>query len=257
MRHKNFFQSALFLFVILAAWELTIRGLGVSPYVLPAPSAVAVRFVDLISTGLIWPHLSATLTSVLVGLFSGVVAGLICGSVIALIPAVERLVYPYIVAIQTVPKVAVAPLFVLWFGYGLASKIVITALLCFFPILVNVIAGFKSVDKDQFDMMTAFGANRLQILRRLRVPAALVMIFAGLEIATVLAVIGAVVGEFVGAQAGLGYLITSMNFNMDVAGMFAVLLFLAIIGLSLHTIVRLARKRFIFWNRSETAAIAS
>ncbi len=244
-------QSLLLLVAVLAVWEGVCRLFAISPFIMPMPSAIAARFVQLIATGEIWPHFIATLTSIVTGLGLGVAAGLICGSLIATIPVLDRLVYPYLVALQTVPKIAIAPLFVLWFGYGLTSKIVITALLCFFPILVSVIAGFRSVDFNQLEMMRAFGATRIQILRRLRIPSALVLIFAGLEIASVLAVIGAVVGEFVGAQVGLGYLITSLNFNLDVAGMFAVLVFLAFIGLSLHSFMRFARKRLVFWVRSE------
>jgi NitT/TauT family transport system permease protein len=118
-----------------------------------------------------------------------------------------------------------------------------------------VIAGFRAVDLNQLEMMRAFGASKMQILRRLRIPSALVMIFAGLEIASVLAVIGAVVGEFVGAQVGLGYLITTLNFNLDVAGMFAVLIFLAAIGLVLHGLVKFIRGRLVFWVRAEPEKI--
>jgi len=244
-------QSLLLLCAILGAWEIMLRLFQVSPFMMPVPSAIAVRFVDLIASGQIWPHFAATLTSILTGLIAGSLAGLVAGSLIATVPLLDRLIYPYLVAMQTVPKIAIAPLFVLWFGYGLASKIIITGLLCFFPVLVSVIAGFRSVDINQLEMMRAFGATPAQTLRRLRIPSALVVIFAGLEIASVLAVIGAVVGEFVGAQVGLGYLITTLNFNLDVAGMFAVLIFLAIIGLTLHGLVRLARKRLVFWVRAE------
>jgi NitT/TauT family transport system permease protein len=244
-------QSLLLLCAILGAWEAVIRLFQISPFVMPMPSAIAARFVDLIVTGDIRPHFVATLTSILTGLFAGSLAGLLCGSLIATVPLLDRLIYPYLVAMQTVPKIAIAPLFVLWFGYGLASKIIITALLCFFPVMVSVIAGFRSVDLNQLEMMRAFGATPAQILRRLRIPSALVIIFAGLEIASVLAVIGAVVGEFVGAQVGLGYLITSLNFNLDVAGMFAVLIFLAVIGLTLHGLVKFARRRLVFWVRAE------
>jgi NitT/TauT family transport system permease protein len=248
-------QSLLLLCAIIAVWEIALRAFAISPFVMPMPSAIAVRFVQLIQSGIIWPHFVATLTSILTGLFAGALAGLICGSLIATVPVIDRLIYPYLVALQTVPKIAIAPLFVLWFGYGLTSKIVITALLCFFPVLVSVIAGFRAVDLQQLEMMRAFGATRMQILRRLRIPSALVIIFAGLEIASVLAVIGAVVGEFVGAQVGLGYLITSLNFNLDVAGMFAVLIFLAMIGLTLHGLVKIARGRLVFWVRAEPEKI--
>ena len=151
----------------------------------------------------------------------------------------ERLIYPYLVALQTLPKVAIAPLFIIWFGYGLTSKVVITALVCFFPVLVSVIAGFHATDRDQLDMMAAFGATKWQTLMRLRVPSALVLIFAGLEVAAVLAVIGAIVGEFVGAQVGLGYLVVTLNFSMDVPGVFAVLIVFSAIGLMLHWLMRL------------------
>lgn len=255
IKMTRYAQSALLFVVIVAITEAIIRGFHISPYTVPAPSAVVIRLWDLVSSGQIWPHFIATLTSILVGLFAGALAGLICGALISTIPLLERLIYPYLVAMQTVPKIAIAPLFILWFGFGILSKVIITALLCFFPILVSVIAGFKSVDHNQLEMMKVFGASRGDILRCLRIPSALVIIFAGLEIASVLAVIGAVVGEFVGAQVGLGYLITSMNFNLDVAGMFAVLIFLALIGLSLHGVVRFARQRFIFWVRSETEQI--
>jgi NitT/TauT family transport system permease protein len=248
-------QSLLLLCVLIGAWEAILRVFHISPFVMPMPSAIAVRFVDLIRTGDIWPHFIATLTSILTGLVAGTLAGLLCGSLIATLPLLDRLIYPYLVALQTVPKIAIAPLFVLWFGYGLMSKIIITALLCFFPVMVSVIAGFRSVDLNQLEMMRAFGATPMQTLRRLRIPSALVIIFAGLEIASVLAVIGAVVGEFVGAQVGLGYLITALNFNLDVAGMFAVLIFLAIIGLTLHGLVKYAKSRLVFWVRSEPEKI--
>jgi NitT/TauT family transport system permease protein len=248
-------QSLLLLCAILGTWEAVIRIFQISPFVMPMPSAIALRFVDLISSGIIWPHFVATLTSILSGLVAGSLAGLLCGSLIATVPLLDRLIYPYLVGLQTVPKIAIAPLFVLWFGYGLMSKIIITALLCFFPVMVSVIAGVRSVDLNQLEMMRAFGATPTQILRRLRIPSALVIIFAGLEIASVLAVIGAVVGEFVGAQVGLGYLITSMNFNLDVAGMFATLIFLAIIGLTLHGLVKYTRRRLVFWVRTEPEKI--
>jgi NitT/TauT family transport system permease protein len=244
-------QSLLLLCVVVGAWEAISRVFDISPLVMPMPSAIAERFVELIQTGEIWPHFAATLTSILSGLFVGALAGLLCGSLIATVPVLDELIYPYLVALQTVPKIAIAPLFVLWFGYGLTSKVIITALLCFFPVLVSVIAGFRSIDLNQLEMMRAFGATPMQTLRHLRIPSALVIIFAGLEIASVLAVIGAVVGEFVGAQVGLGYLISALNFNLDVAGMFAVLIFLAIIGLTLHGLVKYAKGRLVFWVRSE------
>ena len=248
-------QSILLAIVILVAWEAGCRLFDVSPLILPPPGAIAWKLYTMMATGTIWPHLVATLIEVVSGFVFGVLAGLIFGAAISLIPVVERLVYPYLVALQTLPKVAIAPLFIIWFGYGLTSKIVITALVCFFPILVSVVAGFHSTDRDQLDMMKAFGATKWQTLIRLRVPSALVLIFAGLEIAAVLAVIGAIVGEFVGAQVGLGYLITALNFSLDVAGVFAVLIVLSAIGLAMHGAMRFAARRYIFWIRRNEAPV--
>jgi NitT/TauT family transport system permease protein len=259
MKHQinHRLQSAGLLIAVLVGWEALVRILQVPALILPPPSAIAERLVDLIATGVIWPHLVATVTSVIVGLALGVAAGLGLGGLISMVPAFERLAYPYVVALQTVPKIAIAPLFILWFGYGVTSKIVITALVCFFPMLVSVMAGFHSTDRDQVEMLKVFGANRWQTLLRLRLPSALVMIFAGLEIASVLAVIGAVVGEFVGAQEGLGYLITTLNFNLDVPGVFAVLIFLSLIGMVLHWAARFAARRCVFWSRRETTPIVA
>lgn len=248
-------QSALLAITLLAAWEGACRIFDVAPLVLPAPSAIVVKLVSLFTTGTIWPHLWATLAEIVGGFVLGCVAGLVIGALISLIPLLERLVYPYLVALQTLPKVAIAPLFIIWFGYGLTSKVIITALVCFFPVLVSVIAGFHSTDEDQLDMMKAFGATKWQVLMRLRIPAALVLIFAGLEIAAVLAVIGAIVGEFVGAQVGLGYLIVVLNFGLDVPGVFAVLIVLSAIGLAMHGLMRFAARRYIFWIRRNEAPV--
>lgn len=251
-------QSIVLAVVVIALWEGACRLLDISPLVLPPPSAIAVKLYTLMVGGTIWPHLWATLVEVVSGFVLGVVAGLVFGAMVSLIPAVERLIYPYLVALQTLPKVAIAPLFIIWFGYGLTSKVVITALVCFFPILVSVVAGFHATDRDQLDMMKAFGATKWQTLVRLRIPSALVLIFAGLEIAAVLAVIGAIVGEFVGAQVGLGYLIVALNFSLDVPGVFAVLIVLSAIGLIMHGVMRYAARRYIFWiRRNDTPVLAN
>jgi len=240
-------QSAVFVIAVVGLWQLSTVAFAIPAVVFPAPAAIAVRLFELVVSGEIWPHLVATVTSILSGFGIGIAAGIAVGAVITLAPVLERLIYPWLIALQSVPKIAIAPLFVLWFGYGLMSKVVITALLCFFPVLVSVIAGFNATDRDQLEMMKSFGASRWQTLRRLRIPAALVLIFAGIEIAAVLAVIGAVVGEFVGAQEGLGYLITALNFSLDVPGVFAVLILLSAVGICLHTAVRVLSRRLVFW----------
>jgi NitT/TauT family transport system permease protein len=250
-------QSIALAAVVIALWEGACRLISISELILPTPSSIAIALYKLMASGVLWPHLWTTSIEILSGFVFGVVSGLVFGALISLIPLLERLVYPYLVALQTLPKVAIAPLFLVWFGYGLASKIVITALVCFFPVMVSVIAGFHSTDRDQLDMMKAFGATKWQTLLRLRIPSALVLIFSGLEIAAVLAVIGALVGEFVGAQVGLGYLVVTLNFALDVPGVFAVLIVLSAIGLIMHGVMRLAARHYIFWIRRSEGPVLS
>lgn len=248
-------KHALVLVCLLLLWEGVCR-LGLLPaIVLPAPSAIAVRLAALFSSGDIWPHLWATTAAVLSGFVLGTASGLLFGMIVAVVPAIEKFAYPYIVGFQTVPKIAIAPLFLIWFGYGLMSKIVIAALVCFFPVLVSVMSAFHTTDRDQLAMMHAFGASRWQIFHELRIRAALPTIFTGLEVAAVFAVIGALVGEFVGAQEGLGYLISSFNFSIDVAGVFAVLIILSLIGMLLHTQVKMVGRRMVFWIRANHSPI--
>ncbi|WP_142849908.1 ABC transporter permease [Telmatospirillum sp. J64-1] len=257
-RWRSRFEVLSLFVVFVIIWEIVVRFLEVPSYIIPAPSLILSRLADLFQSGLIWPHLITTGLTILSGLALGIVAGLAFGALIGVVPPAERLIYPYLVAMQTVPKIAIAPLFVLWFGYGITSKIVISALISFFPVLVSVISGLRAAERDQMDMMRVFGASRWQSFLHLRLYAALPTIFAGIEIASILAVIGAIVGEFVGAQEGLGYLITTLNFNMDVAGVFATLIILSAIGLSVHALARYLGRRMVFWRRAdEKSAVLS
>ncbi len=159
----------------------------------------------------------------------------------------EKILYPYVVAFQTLPKVAIAPIIVIWFGFGLTSKIIITATIAFFPLLANTIVGLRSAPLDQIELMVAFTATRWQTFRMVRFPQALPFIFVGLDVAAVLSVIGAIVGEFVGSEAGLGYLILQMNFNFDMPGVFAVLIILSLMGIGLHLLVVWVQGHVVFW----------
>jgi NitT/TauT family transport system permease protein len=239
----------LVLIAFIVAWQAIVEGFSVPAFVVPAPTLLASRAYSIFAQGILWPHLLTTLGEILLGLLLGAAAGFLIGVLVALVPLVEDLIYPYLVAVQTLPKVAIAPLLIIWFGYGTTSKVVTAAMVAFFPMLVNVITGFHTADRDQVDMMKAFGANRWQTFLHLRLPNALPMIFAGLEIAAVFAVIGAIVGEFVGAQSGLGYLITVWNYQLDVAGVFTILIVLSVIGLVLHGLVTVAARRTVFWIR--------
>lgn len=231
----------------LGFWELAVIVLGIPKIVLPLPSSIAVSLWDGFASGLYLWHLAITFYEIIVGFLVGAVSGLVIGFIVALSPVLERIFYPYVVAFQTIPKVAIAPIIVIWFGYGTASKIVITATIGFFPVLANTIVGLRAAPHDQLEMLTAYTATRWQLFRMVRLPQALPYIFVGLDVAIVLSVIGAIVGEFVGAKAGLGFLILQMNFNFDMAGTFAVLLVLSAIGVGLHWMVNWAQRRVVFW----------
>jgi NitT/TauT family transport system permease protein len=241
-----------FFVLMMAIWHFAVVWLEVSPLIFPGPVAVVRALVALVQSGEIVQHLGVTLYEILAGFAFGAVFGLVLGALIGQSTLLEAVLYPYVVAFQTVPKVAVAPLFVLWFGFDTTSKVIITATIVFFPVLANTIVGLRSAPRDQIELMKAFTASPWHVFRMVRLPHALPYVFAGLDIGIVLAVIGAIVGEFVGAQAGLGYLILQRNFSMDAAGMFAILVVLSVIGLALHSLMKFIARRVIFWTDAFT-----
>jgi NitT/TauT family transport system permease protein len=243
---------------ILAVWEIVVRVFSIPAFILPAPSSVAVALWRGTTSMLYVEHLYITVTETLLGFVVGSMLALALGTLIALSRRVEYYVYPFVVMFQAMPKVALAPLIVVWFGLGLMSKVAQAAFTAFFPLMVNTIAGLRSADEDRVALMRSLDASEMQIFTMLRVPSAMPFIMAGFEIAMVLSLIGAIVAEFVGAQRGLGMLIMSMTFTMDVAGQFSVLLVLSVLGLILNAIIVGIRKRVLFWDVSQkTAADAS
>jgi len=241
--------SASALAVFLLGWELAVRLLAVPLVVLPPPSSVATSLYAILISGTMFWHLGVTLTEILLGFALGAATALVLGALIAQFRVVDRMLYPYVVALQAVPKVALAPLLVVWFGFGLESKILMTAIIAFFPILVNTVVGLRTVEQERLDLMVALKATRWQAFRYVRLPGALPFIFAGLDVGIVLSVIGAIVGEFVGANAGIGYLLLVYNADLRIAAMFALLIVLAAVGMVLHAIVQLVQRRVMFWAR--------
>lgn len=243
--------SILLLVVLIVVWEGAVWLFSIPAILIPPPSAIAVSLWAAILTPTFYTHVGVTLWEIVAGFAIGAAVGLTLGITIGQWKLLERVVYPYVVAFQTVPKVAIAPMIVIWFGYGIASKIVITALIAFFPVVVNCIAGMSAAPPAQIEMLRSFTATRWQIFRMVKIQSALPYIFAGLDVAVVLAVIGAIVGEFIGAQAGLGYLLLQRNFSMDTAGSFAILIVLSAIGMILHQLMTSIRKRIVFWNERD------
>lgn len=247
--------SPLLFAIFIASWEWLVTIFEVPRIILPPPSAVMKSLMTFITSGSIFRHFGVTLFETVAGFLIGSGIGLILGILVAQFRIVEKTLYPYIVAFQTLPKVAIAPIIIVWFGYGYTSKIVITALIAFFPLLVNTIAGLHSTSSEYIEMLTAFTASKWQIFRLVKIPMALPFIFAGLDVAAILSVIGAIVGEFVGSQAGLGYLILYRNFQLDTSGVFAILIVLSAMGIGFHLLINKLQKKVVFWTQPETERI--
>jgi NitT/TauT family transport system permease protein len=213
----------------------------------PPPSAIWRSLVNGVGSGLFLSNALVTLSEALLGFAGAAVIAIALGSAIAQSRFVERVLYPYLIAIQTTPKVAVAPLFIIWFGFGITSKIIMAGIVSFFPILVNVITGLRSTDSQKIELMRSLRASRWQTFKMVKLPSALPMIFAGLHIAVIFSILGAIVGEFVGSKKGLGNLILQMNFNLDTAGVFAALVCLSTMGITLHLVMHWLQRRVVFW----------
>jgi NitT/TauT family transport system permease protein len=238
------------LVVTIIIWKLVIAVFDVSPFVLPQPEDVVGGMGDLINSNGFWSDVRVTLIETLVGFGIALVLGIALGTLLGRVLWLEQALRPVIVASQVVPKVALIPLFIIWFGFGITSKIIIVALLAFFPILLNVILGVRSVDSGQRDVMRSLNATRWQTFRRLEYPSTLPYILAGMEVGIVFAVVGAVVGEYLGGDQGLGYrIVTSLN-NLEAETLFAVIVVLTLFGFLLYLAV-VALKRFLIpWHDS-------
>jgi len=239
---------ALVLFV--TGWEALVRVGNYPAFLLPTPERVARKLLSVIADGTLIRHTGVTLVEVLGGLALGLIVATVLGYALAKSVALERAIAPYLVASQAVPIIAIAPLLVIWFGPGLWSKILISALIVFFPILINTIAGVRSVPTDLRDLMRSLHATRWQTFAKLEVPAALPVLLAGLKVGATLSVIGAVVGEFAGSDAGLGFMISVADGQYDTARMFVGVLALVALALSLYGSVALIERRALAWRSS-------
>jgi NitT/TauT family transport system permease protein len=232
--------------VFVIAWKATVVVGGYPPFILPPPEAVAGRFVQAWADGIMARHASTTLLAVGLGFGIGAGAGLLVGYVLARSPLAERLLSPYIVAAQATPILALAPLLALWFGPGLTSKVVICALIVFFPIAVATMVGIRNVDRRLLELGRSLRATRRQILLTLEIPAALPSIFGGMRVGVTLAVVGAIVGEWAGAERGLGVLINLARGSLfDIPLLFATLVTIALLGISLYILVVLVERRLV------------
>lgn len=255
---RSLLDKALFplsFVVVLAAWEIAVRVFAVPVFIVPAPSGVLASLATMTESGLLAKHFLITFSEALGGFAIAVTLAAVFAALITESRLAERIVYPYFTAIQSMPKVAIAPLIIIWFGYGFPSKIVVAALLSFFPMLVSFVEGLKATDAGRLKLMRAMAATRWQTLRYVRIPYAMPFVFAGLELGGLYAMLGAIVAEFVGASAGIGNWLIAMNVNLDTSSTFALLVVLAAYGMLFQKLIGALRRRVLFWSgRAEKPA---
>lgn len=241
-------RSVLLVILTLVAWEAFVRFFDVPVFLLPAPSVIGQTFLN------DWHVIALNLPPTMIEIVAGFILSLVIGVPLAIIivysPMAESFLYPPMVASQAIPKVAIAPLFIVWMGYGLAPKIWIAFLIAFFPIVIDTVVGLRSIHPGMLQLGRSMGGGSFKVFLKLRLPTALPNIFAGMKVAITLAVVGAITGEFVGSQSGLGYLMTSASGQMDTPLVFAVLVAISVIAMALFVVIELIERISIPWHSS-------
>jgi NitT/TauT family transport system permease protein len=239
--------AVLFGAVLLGVWEATVWLLDVPAHFVPAPSAIGAELRDSLLDGVLLRHTAVTAVEMVLGFVAAAAVGIGLAMLVDGSAWLRSLIQPYIIVLQATPKVALAPFLIIWFGFGIGSKIASAALVAFFPIFVNTLAGFSSVSVRVLDLMAVFRARPRHVLWKAKVPHALPYVFAGLEIGILLSLIGAVVGEFVSSTVGLGYLIANYNTQLKTAAAFAALAMLVVLGAVSYGAVIVLKRRVVFW----------
>jgi NitT/TauT family transport system permease protein len=253
---SNALPPLLTVLVLVAAWEGAIRAFSIPLYLLPAPSTILAY--TLANSAALWRHASVTAGEILLGFAASALIGFPLGVILVGSRLFSQTIYPLLVASQTFPKLAVAPLFIVWFGFGLQPKLLVTFLVAFFPIVIDTAVGLRSVQEETLVLARSMGLSSLQTFLKIKLPQALPSIFGGLKIGITLAVVGAIVGEFLGTDAGLGYLIVNATGTLNTPMLFSALIVLSIMGLIFYGVVSLAERLAIPWHSQEQEpAVAS
>ena len=245
---RQWLPSLLIVVGILAAWEAYVRVFDVQTWLLPAPSDIGAALYG--DAGLLWRHTRTTLSEIIVGFGLALACGVALATAIGLSRTLERAIYPFVIASQTIPIIVIAPMLLIWVGYGLAPKVIVVALISFFPIVVNMVDGLKSVDRDMVNLMRTLGAHRLQVFLKVQVPTSLPYLFSGMRVAIAVSVIGAVIGEWVGSSEGLGYLMIRSKPQFLTERVFAAIAILSAMGVGLFASVGIVERFAIPWWRA-------
>ncbi len=245
---RRYGLSAVLFVVVLAFFQWGTPALGVPAYILPTPGSVLATMLAA-ENGLLY-HFGVTVLEAAGGLLLGTLAGFLLAVIFVHVPPIENALYPWVIVLQTVPLVAIAPMLVIWFGNGLLPRIAMSAIFAFFPILVNATRGLRQADPATLELLHSYAVTRWQLFRVLRLRNSLPFLFAGLKVGSTLAVIGAIVGEFAGAGQGLGFVITVSTYTMDTSRTFAAIAYASLLGISLYLLLLWLERRLVFWQQT-------
>lgn len=244
---KKNLPALILVFILLIVWQMGAMGLDAA-YILPSPVQILVRLWEL-REPLLTVHLPATMSVTMIGLAISIVLGLGLAILMDVSAVAQKALYPIIIASQTIPTTAIAPLFVLWFGYGIWSKVLVTILITFFPITITVFDGFKSTKREMEELLISYGARKKEIFTKLKLPTALPSFFSAIKMAIPMSIIGAAIGEWLGAQSGLGYFSRRMMTQLDGAGVFAPIVLLSAVAMIIVAVISLLEKICIQWRK--------
>ncbi len=242
--------SILVFVLVISTFEAVVRLGWISDFFIPTPSSVAVELSILLQQGRFWIHILSTIQAIIFGFFLSFALALILGSLVGIFRAMELIVYPYVTLLQAVPKIALAPLVILWLGFGLSSKVVVAAAVAFFPIFVNVVEGVRTVDNRLLDYFFIQGATKWEGLVYLRIPNALPFLISGMRVGMAFAILGSIVAEFVGSTQGLGYFLIQQKSALNIPGAFAAIVVMMIFGLINHAVFSVLEDRLLYWSRA-------
>lgn len=246
---NNRLLAAGFGVFVIVIWALATETGMVHALIIPSPVDTFLATGRVMSASYFWPNVLVTLSEIAWGFFWGLSSGVLFGVGVAMFPFVRATIYPYLVALQAPPKIVLAPIFITWFGFDQPSKIAIAAVMSFFPMFLNTLTGLASVDPNAVKLMRSLTASRWQTFVHLLLPNALPIMMAGVKLCWTLAVLGVIVGEFVGASAGIGYLIYAMNFQLDIAGVFSLIILLSAFTVAIYQLIEWLESRIVFWQQ--------
>lgn len=254
-KYRKIILPALFFPVLILIWELYISIFHVPNYLLPRPLELAKSLVQLFISGGVGSHIMITMKEILIGTAAGVFIGLVMGYIMAKIKVIERLIMPFVIIVQTAPKISLAPLFILWMGLGIESKVALVILVVSFPIMINQVTALRSIEENVYNLMYVLKASKFQIFWYVELPYSIEMMLSGIKLALTQAMTGAVIGEMIGAKAGLGYLLTLGSETYDIKMILNAVILLSIIGLALYLLSEFAEKKALYWKELDKNVI--